>query len=185
MNSWQDWLKTNYDILSYWSKNWHRDEWRELIAHLTLYLEKNWPKFSQIPDGDERIKFCQTWMKNNVKWRNSDFNKSIETNNLSEDFNFDVLEIYEEHYDVISEDLSDDVKEFIIDLTRRFSEMEVRQIIKVRHIYLKLPPHERVLYDLYITQMMSLRQVAKKLHLPLSAVHNMVTDLKNKIKREC
>lgn len=185
MNSWQDWLGENYEIIAFWSRHWHREEWRELLAHLTLYLEKNWSKFSLIPDGDERIKFLQTWMKNNVKWRNSDFNKSIENNNLPESFNFETLEVYEEQYDVYAEDLNADVKEFIIDLNRRFSELEVRQIIKVRGFYLKLPPHERVLYDLYITQMMSLREVAKKLQLPLSAVHNMVTDLKNKIKAGC
>lgn len=184
MYSWQQWLTHNYKTLSYWSKHWHREEWRELLAHLTLYLQKNWSKFSKIPDGEERIKFCQTWMKNNVKWKNSEFNKSIGVNNFSEEWeNLD--ELYEESYDILAEEFPDDLKDFIIDLHRRFSEEDASRIILIRKVYLSLPAHERVLYDLYFTQMMSLRQVANKLQLPLSAVHNMVTDLKKKIQSKC
>lgn len=183
MLSWQMWLEKNYKTISFWARHWSRDEWRELLAFLTLYLQKNWSKFSKIPDGEERIKFLQTWMKNNVRWKNSEFNKSIGTNNLDEEWELE-SDVYEES-DTIAEDLPDDVKDFIIDLERRFSESEVRQIIVIRKIYLQLPSHERVLYDLYFTQMLSLRQVATKLQLPLSAVHNMVTDLKKKIKDKC
>lgn len=129
-------------------------------------------------------KFCQTWMKNNVRWKNSDFNKSIGVNNFDEQCEDDD-NIYEEEFDVLAEDLSEDVKDFIIDLNRRFSEVEAGRIILIRQIYLTLASHERVLYDLYFTQMMSLRQVAAKLQLPLSAVHNMVIDLKKKIQSKC
>jgi hypothetical protein len=184
MSNWQLWLNKNYKTISFWAKHWHREEWRELLAFLTLYLQKNWSKFSKIPDGDERIKFLQTWMKNNVRWQNSDFNKSIGVNKFDDEWEIQ-SETFEEPYEILAEDLPDDVKEFIVDLDRRFTEIEVRQIIVIRKIYLTLPSHERVLYDLYFTQMLSLRQVAKKLQLPLSAVHNMVTDLKKKIKERC
>ncbi len=184
MHSWQQWLNDNYKVLSYWSKRWHPQEWRELLAFLTFYLERNWLRFSTIPDGEQRIKFLQTWMKNNVNWSNSEFRKSIEVNNFDEQFDReDTPE--EDNLDIKAEDISDDVKEFIIDLHRRFSEAEVIKIIKVRKLYITLQSHEKVLYDLYITQMLSIRGVARKLNLPPSAVYGMINELKKKINDEC
>jgi hypothetical protein len=194
MPNWQMWIEQNYKVIAMWARRWHPEEWRELIAFMTFYLQKNWAKFSLIPDGEQRIKFLQTWMKNNVKWQNSDFNKSIAVNNLgieyysNEEWDFEGgsrVQAYEERFDVIAEDMSDDVKAFIIDLERRFSEQEVEKIIKVRKIYLTLPSHEKVLYDLYFTKMLSIRGVAKQLDLPLSSVHNMILQLRKKIQDLC
>ena len=184
MLSWQQWLEKNYRIISYWARRWHPEEWRELLAFMTFYLEKNWRKFSKIPDGEERIKFLQTWMKNNVNWSNSEFRKSIAVNNFTEEFDFGD-EILDDNLDIKAEDIGRDVKEFIIDLHRRFSEEEVLKIISVRKVYLTLQSHEKVLYDLYITQMLSIRGVAKRLNLPMSAVYGMINDLKKKINDEC
>lgn len=184
MLDWRDWIRLNYKIISLWARRWHPDEWRELLAHFSLYLEKNWSKFSKIPDGEERIKFTQTWFKNNVKWKNSDFNKSIAVNNFEEQVYFSDSAI-EEPIEILAEDLSDDIKEFVVDLNRRFSEEEVVKIITIRKVYLTLAPHERVLYDLYFTQMLSIRQVASKLQLPNSSVHVMIVALRKKIKDLC
>ena len=184
MLSWQQWLEKNYRIISYWARRWHPEEWRELLAFMTFYLQKNWHRFSKIPDGEERIRFLQTWMKNNVNWSNSEFRKSIAVNNFTEEFDLGD-EILDDNLDIRAEDIGDDVKEFIIDLYRRFSEEEVLKIISVRKVYLTLQSHEKVLYDLYITQMLSIRGVAKRLNLPMSAVYGMINDLKKKINDEC
>ena len=184
MLSWQQWLEKNYRIISYWARRWHPEEWRELLAFMTFYLEKNWHRFSKIPDGEERIKFLQTWMKNNVNWSNSEFRKSIAVNNFTEEFDFGD-EILDDNLDIRAEDVGDDVKDFIIDLHRRFSEEEVLKIISVRKVYLTLQSHEKVLYDLYISEMLSIRGVAKRLNLPMSAVYGMINDLKKKINDEC
>ena len=187
MNSWQLWLQANYKTISMWARRWHTNEWRELLAFMALYLEKNWAKFSQIPDGEQRIKFLQTWMKNNVRWKNSDFNKSIEVNNLEETWAGSYINegTHEVPYDILAEDFSDDVKTFIIDLNSKFDDLSAARIIKIRKIYLTLPSHEKVLYDLYFTQMKSIRGVAKQLDLPLSSVHNMIKDLRKKIYDLC
>jgi hypothetical protein len=145
-----------------------------------------------IPDDEQRIKFIQTWYKNTVKWKNSDFNKSIKVNDdnwegySTNDSIFEIKgDIYEEAYDVLAEDFNQSIKAFIIDLERRFSEPEVEKILKVRKIYLTLPPHEKVLYDLYFTKMLSIRGVAKQLDLPTSSVHLMIVDLRKKIIGLC
>jgi hypothetical protein len=192
MLSYDEWITNNYKILSTWARRWHPEEWRELMAHLTFYLHKSWSKFSMIPDDEQRIKFIQTWYKNTVKWKNSDFNKSIKVNDdnwegySTNDSIFEIKgDIYEEAYDVLAEDFNQSIKAFIIDLERRFSEPEVEKILKVRKIYLTLPPHEKVLYDLYFTKMLSIRGVAKQLDLPTSSVHLMIVDLRKKIIGLC
>ena len=182
--SWQQWLEINYTLLAYWAQKWHAAEWRELMAFLALYLQKNWPKFSQIPDDIERIKFLQTWMKNNSRWWNSEFRKSIATNNLPES-PFDLEQAGEEDHLVGAEDLTPLLKETIEDLHRRFTPEQVEKLLKLRVIYLGLPLNEKVLYDLYFTQNLSTRAVAKKINIPLTAVHKMIVELRKKIKKLC
>jgi hypothetical protein len=120
-------------------------------------------------------------MKNNVGWRNSDFNKSIRVNSMDEEY--DIPDIAEESFiEVTCETDREDIKEFMLDLNRRFSEYDVNRIMLMRKIYIGLETHERVLYDLYFSQMLSMRAISKKIDLPLSAVYNMLNDLKIKLK---
>jgi DNA-directed RNA polymerase specialized sigma subunit len=175
------WIEDNYKFLETWSKRWSPNYWDELISFYCLYIHSNWPKFSAIPDGEQRLKFTQTWMSNNVKWRNSDFNKAIRVNSLEEEY--DIQEPAEESFiEVTCETDREDIKEFMLDLNRRFSEYDVNRIMTMRKIYLTLDTHEKVLYDLYFSQMLSMRAIGKKIDLPLSAVYNMLNELKIKLK---
>lgn len=178
------WIEQNWPTICKWSKHWHEKEWGELSSQFVIYVDKNWLKFSAIPDGDDRIKFMQTWMKNNVNWYNSDFNKSIRTNNLNDEY-----EINEEEEDqfleVYCESDRDDIREFMLDLYRNYSDWDVNRILTIRKVYIELPTHDKVLFDLYFSKMMSMRAIGHKLDLPLSAIYNMITELKNKIKIGC
>ena len=191
MNSWQIWFTSNYALISMWSKRWSHDEWPELLSEMAIYLNKNWSRFSQIPDGEERIKFLQTWMRNQVAWYNSEFNKNIRVNNLSvdEDIQSDFGRreeqiAYDDLIELKSEVVRDDIKDWLIDLNQNWNDLEIDRLVKIRQIYLTLPGHQKVLYDMYITNMMSMRDIGKKLDLPLSAVYNMIKELKEKIKEE-
>jgi hypothetical protein len=176
------WVTDNYTFLETWSKRWSPTYWDELISFYCLYIDSNWTKFSAIPDGDDRLRFTQTWFKNNVGWKNSDFNKAIRVNSIDEEY--DIPDIAEESFiEVTCETDREDIKEFMLDLNRRFSEYDVNRIMLMRKIYLTLDTHQRVLWDLYFSQMLSMRAIGKKLDLPLSAVYNMVVELKSEIKR--
>jgi hypothetical protein len=178
---WNDWVNENYEFLELWAKRWAGENWADLLSHYCEYLNKNWHKFSQIPDGEERLKWTQTWMKNMVKWTNSDFNKMIRVNSMPDEW-----EIPDESYDALlevsSETDREDLRDWLLDLHRNFSDLEVNRLIKMRQIYIKLETYEKVVWDLYFTNMLSLRAMASKLKLPLSSVHNMVVELKEKIK---
>ena len=178
------WCEDNWLLICKWSKHWHKEEWGELASHFILYVDKNWIKFSSIPDGEQRIRYMQTWMKNNVQWYNSEFNKTIRTNSLPEEF--ELKEEAEDNYlEVYCESDREDIRDFLLDLHRNQSEYDVNRILTIRKAYIQLPTHDKVLYDLYFTQMLSMRDIAGKLDLPLSAVFNMMTELKNKIKLSC
>lgn len=166
-----------------WSKRWSHDEWPELLSQMAIYLNKNWSRFSQIPDGEERIKFLQTWMKNQVNWYNSDFNKTLRVNNLPEQT--EVVDVeYDDLIELKSEVVRDDIKDWLIDLNQNWNDLEIDRLVKVRKIYLTLPGHQKVLYDMYFSNMLSMRDIGKKLDLPLSAVYNMIKELKEKILSE-
>ena len=175
------WVEDNYTFLETWYQRWSPNYRDELLSFYCLYIDSNWVKFSAIPDDEQRLKFTQTWMSNNVKWRNSDFNKAIRVNSMDEEY--DIPDEAEESFiEVTCETDREDIKDFMLDLSRRFSEFDMSRIMLMRKVYLTLDTHEKVLFDMYFTQMLSMRAIGKKIDLPLSAVYNMLNDLKIKLK---
>jgi DNA-directed RNA polymerase specialized sigma subunit len=118
-----------------------------------------------------------------VKWDNSEFNREIRVNNFEEEWSMSDEEV-DEFLEVTSETNRQDIKDWLVDLHRNFDELSCQRLINIRKIYLDLNTHEKVLYDLYFTQMLSLRDIGKKLNLPHMSVWSMVNDLKQKIKNE-
>lgn len=175
-----DWLTNNWKPLSTMARRKHPTEWRELMTHFCFYLDKNWPQFSLMVEND-RMKFSNVWMSNNIKWPKSDFNKSIRVNNLPEE-DYPIEDLEEQYLEIIAEDIDDATKEWMIDISKNYSSLNQFRIFKVRQIYLELPTHQKVLYNLYFTDMMSLRQIGAKLCLPTSAVHTMLNELKKILK---
>jgi len=175
-------IQDNWKFIETWSKRWSKDNWIDLTSNLTLYLDKNWKKFSLLKTDDEKIKWIQAWMRNQTRWSGTDFNKDIRVNNCDE--NWDIPDEMIDHTDIeiAAESAPQWTKEWLIDISARMSDRDCTRLIRIKNIYHTMPSHEKVLYNLYFEDMKSLRAIAKQLNLPLSAVHIMVGDLKNKIK---
>lgn len=179
------WISDNWHELQGYAKQRHKDEWGELMVHFAFWLDKNWSLFNAMPQID-RIKFSRTWFKNNATWSKSDFRKSINVNNLPDDFqSLFADEEYDAYIEINAEEVGDDVKEWMIDIHRNWSDRDAKRIIKIREIYLGLPLHQKVLYDMYFTNMMSMRDIGKKLNLPHMAIYTMINDLKKIIQSKC
>ena len=176
-----EWITKNYEFLQKWCIAWGKHNWSDLLNHYVIYLHKNWGKFSQIPDGKERLKFTQTWLKNNSRWRNSEFNKEMRVNNLCEQYTI-ADECEDNLIDVYCESDRMDIKMWMLDTYKEFGEEKGNKIMKMRQIYLTLDTHEKVLYDLYFQNMNSMRDIGEKLNIPLSAVFSMLKELKEKIR---
>lgn len=183
MNKFSIWITTNYTQLEYWAKRRDFNNWADLLSHLTLHLEKNWTVFNSIPD-DKKIAWCQGWYKNQVRWLNSKHNVDVFGDEKGgTTFMEFKTEIYDEvvdlDFDLIC-DYTDEELLWIDDLT----EKEIYKIKKIKKFYHSLSNQEQILFDFYFKDMLSQRQIAKKINIPLSAVYNMLKALKLKIKNE-
>ena len=174
-----EWIKINYKFISKWAFIWEPDRAHELISLLCIYLNKKWHKIEHLPQNEKEA-FINQWLKNNSRWTNSDFNKLNKC--------YDELDLaspdkpQDDFLEIKGEYINQELKHFIIDLKENYNEEQVEKILKIREIYLKLDLHEKVLYDLYFTNMLSMRKIAKKIDIPVNSVYNMITDLKKKIK---
>lgn len=177
----QKWITDNYKFLQKWSRIWCKDfdDADELLTLFTIYLSTNWFKYESMSDND-RLRFTQTWMKNNVNWSNSDFNKLKKVNSLNEEW--DIEDTYDDLIEVRCETDREDIKDWLIDLNRNYGEHQVEKLVRLREIYLTLATHEKVLYDLYWTNENSLREIGKKLNISHMSVWTMINDLKEKIR---
>ena len=181
------WIDKEYKMLSRLAKNWSNDNWRDLITHYYMYLSrpKNWEKFKPLPEED-KIKFTQKWMGNSVKWTNSEFSKSLRVNNLEDEYDIEetTYECETSLY-VSAEDIDESVKEWLVDLHNNWGDEQIHRIVKVREMYLsKMKTEDRVLYDLTYNQQLTLRDISKKINIPLTSVFLMVKNLNEKIKLE-
>ena len=179
------WITDNWKDLEGWAKCRHQTEWRELLVHYSFWVHKNWHTFSALPELD-KIKFTRTWFKNNVAWSKSDFRKSIDVNNLPEDYS-DLIsdDGYNDWMEIRAEDVDESIVDWMIDIHNNWSERDAKRLIHIRKIYLELPLHQKVLYDMYFTRMMSLRDIGTKLNLPHLAIWTMVKELKKTIEEKC
>jgi hypothetical protein len=175
-------IQANWKFINKWSRIWSPDNHGDLASGLAIYLDKHWRKFSLIKTDEEKIKFIQSWMRNQVKWSNTDYNKDIRVNNYDEEW--DRADDYhgERWMDIEAESMPGDLKGYLQDLTEHFGERDCYKLVAIKKRYLTLPQHQKVLYNLYFTEMNSMRDIAAKLKIPLSAVHVMIGELKNKLR---
>jgi hypothetical protein len=171
-----EWFNRNYKNLEKWSKYWHED-WSGLLSSYYEWLVKNWDKFDKM-DEESKSKWSMNWFKMNGRvWNNSDFNRQSKLLAQREDFEIQEGEFLEEHYFEWG-----DLSLWIKDITENYSEKECRELVRCRQLYLTLPLHKKVLWDLYFNQMLSMRDISSKLNLPLTSVYKMIKDLKEEIK---
>lgn len=180
--TYQQWITNNWNFLQKWSRIWcnNNDDADELLGLFTIYLNENWEKFQSIPDGDERIKWTQTWLRNNVNWTNSEFNKQRRVNSLKEEWEQEAP--YDDLIEVRCETDRDDIRDWLVDLNRNYSDTQVEKLVRLREIYLTLTTAEKVLWDLHFTNGLSLRKIGIKLNLSHMAIFTMLRDLKQKIR---
>lgn len=177
MKDLDSWFTSNYKFIEKWCKIWVKVDSHELISHYYIYLTENWYKIESISQ-EEKLKFTNYWLKNNARWSNSEFNR---TRKIS----YDEIENWDEPEDnlieVRCESDREDINNWLVDLFKNHCESDVERLVLLREIYLELQLHEKVLWDLYFTNMMSMRDISDKIRIPLSSVFEMIKKLKEKI----
>lgn len=189
--NWQQWVQLNYAWLSQYASI-YSDLSGDLLTHLCLYFEDgHWHKFNQMPEPDKR-KWVRAFFRNQVKWSNSPVSRENKTNSLTQE----QIDWFENAYDtpdnshieieVGAEDTNQDIKEWITDCQLQFGETKTEKLLQIRLIfrkYLNLP--EQILYGLYFEELLTHRQIAQRLKIPLTSSFFMVKKLENKLIELC
>jgi hypothetical protein len=187
------WLIKNYDKLWRMAKARNPKDPAALISHLTLYINRDFTKIQNITDHDGQMKFCQIWMKNQVKWRRSNLNLDSNLGKIDLGELDDTVEKATNNIDDLESqneiELSAEIGELgqmakvILDWQRQWSDLEIQKIMKIKLVIKeKLDDSEKIFINMYIQQSLSLRQIAEKTRLPLSAVWSILQKVKLKIK---
>ena len=178
------WVEVNYKEIVKLSK-YYTEDCRTIITYFYLWLDKdaNWTKFNKLSQND-KMRWTNTWFRNNAKWPNSDFNKDSKVNDLDHEFDETWYEGEQSsiNIEIGAESTSDSIKEWLIDIELNFTELQASRLITLKTIYItKLDMKDRVLFDMYFTDMLSMRDISKKINIPLASVHQMIVVLRKKI----
>lgn len=179
-----EWFSNNYNILKNIAKQYTKD-YSDLVSLYYIYLDKRgWVKISHLTD-DELGRFSRKWLKSNSRWQNVEF-EQMKVNNLPEYTWVEDLSYYPTDILIDSENSSDKIKEYIRDLSENFGDEGASKIILIKYHYENsLSDHERILFDLTFTEMLTTRGVAKRLRIPHTSTYIMIRDLNKKIIKLC
>ena len=190
--TWQEWVKQNYSWLDSYASIYGNLK-GDCLTHICLYFEDgHWTKFNIIPDH-EKPKWVRAFFRNQVRWTNSPVSRENKTNNLTDE----QIDWFENAYEmpddsshiqieISAEDTNPDIKEWIIDCSTQFGEDRTDKLLQVRLLFRKsLSLPEQILYGLYFEEMLTHRQIAKRLRIPLTSSFFMVKKLENKLIELC
>lgn len=182
--TWQEWVTQNQIQLSQMASVYgHLKD--DLLTHLCLYLETNWPTFDKIPNP-QKLRWTGRWFANQARWSNSAVNRDNRVNNLPEEVEFDIADDGHIHIEILSETTEERTREWIYDTQKEFGTHKTDKLISVRfHYHNSLTLAEQILYNLYFDQMMTHRAIAKRLKIPLTSSFLMVKNLENKLIALC
>lgn len=165
----------------------------DLISYYYIYLKRiGWVKIEKLTHN-EKIRFSKTWLKNTSKWSNTPFADLREVNNLIEvNGEFDPFRsnivIDESVYDKImigAEDTSDNIKEWLMDMTSEYGDDVDKLILIKYHYHHSLDLSEQILFDLVYTEMLSTRQVAQRIKIPHTSAYLLVKALEKRLQILC
>lgn len=189
--TWQQWVQTNQSWLQSYASIYGELS-GDCLTHLCLYFEDgHWSKFEIIPDAD-KPKWIRAFFRNQVRWTNSPVSRDNRTNNLTHE----QIEWFENAYDqpdshnvqmeIEAEDANSELKEWIADCNAQFGEDRTDKLLQIRLIFHKmLTLPEQILYGLYFEEMLTHRQIAHRLKIPLTSSFFMVKKLENKLIELC
>jgi len=180
-----DYFKNNYKFLLEVVGNINNNGvipyelYRDLVVELYLHCIKKIDVLEKAYNdkGENGIKgYCIRWIKNQSYWW-SDFKK---LNNLHIDRQIEYNPEKDNRIDVISEE----VEGYYKDLENIHTPEQIDKIKKTKAIYETLELYEKNLYDMLVTQKMTMEQISIKVGISKGSVHNLVKNLKDKIKRK-
>ena len=162
---------------------------KEVYSELYLHLYDNWSKYDKLPN--EQIYYlCLDFIKKQFIWESTPLKKTIEAPRLKKLTIIYSENVPETNYEDLriqigSESGTKFTADYLLDLHNNFTEWQLSNIIKTHLIYDKLNLKDQVIFDLYINQNMSIRDIATKINTSASSanviIQETITNIKNLI----
>ena len=183
------WLLKNYNELMKLAKLKFPKDPGALISHLTLYIDRDFTKIQNIKTHDEQMRWCHQWMKNQIRWQRSNFNLDRMTGYIetTDDFTISSGGDFDSQKEIELGAESGELgkmSKIILDWQREWSDGQIQKIMKLKLGVSKLDEADQIFMNMYIECGLSLRDIAKKTRLPLSAVWSILQKIKEKIKKD-
>ncbi|NBR22892.1 MAG: hypothetical protein EBU08_03730 [Micrococcales bacterium] len=183
------WLLKNYDELMKLARLKFPKDPGALISHLTFYIDRDFTKIASIKTHDEQMRWCHQWMKNQIRWQRSNFNLDRMTGYIetTDDFTISSGGDFDSQKEIELGAESGELgkmSKIILDWQREWSDGQIQKIMKLKLGVSKLDEADQIFMNMYIECGLSLRDIAKKTRLPLSAVWSILQKIKEKIKKD-
>jgi len=169
----------------YNSKNKANDA-DDLLSFLCTHVYEHLNNFTDSTET-QFTNFCIMFLNNNWRWGNSNFR----TKNFNKRLDYDTqitdsitnFEVQESSWENISFDAPEQVKNYVKDLSS--SDLSDESVTKVCYSLMhrnNLIYTDKILFDFYFIEGLSMQAIAKKCRLPLTSVFNMLKSIKTEIK---
>lgn len=158
----------------------------DLVAELFIFLYDNEEKLNPYIDMDMLLGFSVSWMNNQARWSTTPFNRKYQIN----------IEFDESVLKDIVDTQTDDIDPYINDLKSIYTDEQIEKILKVKSIVPTLSKTNQIIYNAYFNEGLSYDKIkdnytffkrnGKKIIYYKSkvSIFNLMTDLKNEIKKK-
>lgn len=190
----QEFINNNHKRLLQACKNIKYDLYGELYSELYIYLDSMWEKYKELPQ-EQIIYLSINFLKKQFEWietplKKTLYNKKVIQNGLekvnltfTDEMPYNTKLYYDDRIEISAENFSKLTEEYLLDLNNNFNETEVKQIINTYLIYDKLDLKEQIIFDMYIQQELSIRDIAAKIKVSYSSARTLINETINKIKQ--
>ena len=142
-----------------------------MISELYIHIIDRIDKLQELISRDELHFYCIQYIYNQRNWNGTKFKEEIQS---KENFSSSL-----EHTNISIENDFDSEENFYIESVEHEAKLNI-----VRKGYLKLNLPEKVLYQKYFIEKLSMRKIAKEIGVPLTSIFKSVKEIREKILSE-
>jgi hypothetical protein len=167
-----------------------KEEYGDLVAELVIYLYNNQDKLDPYISIKMLEGFSVSWLKLQAQYDNTPFMRKYKRNNEEEG----TIERISDTTEDVTDDITED--EYIKDLRRIYTDNQVENIMKIHEIYPTLTIPHQILFKAYFMEGLSYDKIKDKYtffenkngrkvyYKSKVSIFNLMTDLKNEIKKK-
>jgi RNA polymerase sigma factor (sigma-70 family) len=184
-----EFINSNYTKLVSTAKKYgaNCEDATEIVSMLYEHLIYNPHKWQP----DKALQFSNKFIYNQINLKNSDFNR-LKMDGFKNSSNCHTPHVsiqeapeinYEQNYDLICENINKHTIDWLNDNIIIYGKEKAEMLAKIEIAKSNLDIYERILFNKYFDNQLSMRDISEQTRLPLSTIHQLIKNLIEKIKR--